>query len=299
MSQRVIIAMGDPVESGAIQNILTAISDPGILSGFELAVSASNIIAINAGSALTDSGVLIIESEQRTQLFTLTVSPANYTLYYSYVPTNSFGGNPAVLTLQAGLINPSTFENGVILGWIKYPGLSQALNASMFISAPRFHLSQPVELLSDEYRTNYAPFSNQWTQFSTSGPAPAISESWNTNYAAPITTVSNAGSLLARSVYMLPFRVPHYGVGKVLIELETDTGASLLVQIVDSTGNILTPPEGGFFSNNLMESSILTVPYSAGLVPNSQAFIMLSFTIQPTFAVRIQSIGTSSYTEPF
>lgn len=299
MSQRVIISIGDPVVSGSIQEILKSISDPGIFRGFNFNTPSGNTLSISPGSALTDSGVLIVETEERNLTFNLTVAPANFTVYYSYITTKNFGGNPAVLTVQPGLINPENFTNGVILGWVKYPGGSIPLNTSMFISGPRFRLSKPTNFRSDEYDTQYAPLSNKWTQYSVTGPSPSISEYWDVDYKSPITKISNPGTLLSRSKYVLPFRVPYSGVGKVQIELQSDSGSNATINILDKKGNIITPPEMNFFTNFEMERHTLTVPSSPDLTPNSEAFILLSFDIQPTFSVRLKSVGISSYVEPF
>src|SRR5271163_420425 len=107
--QNIYIAIGDPVTAETIQNILDAIAVPAILSGFNLSAPASDQIAVSPGSALTDSGVIINESEIGIIQFTQTVQPANYTILYSYVPSTNFGGNPAVLTLQPGLVPSAGF----------------------------------------------------------------------------------------------------------------------------------------------------------------------------------------------
>lgn len=300
MSQRVIIAVGDPVEAGSLQEIIKSICDPGILYGFELNAAAGGVLNITAGAAITDSGILIVESEERSLLLNLTVSPANYTVLYSYTPTNNFGGNPAVLSLQSGLINPEDFENGVILGWIKYPGNSVQLDpSSMFISAPRFRLGESIQKSSSEYEMFYAPFSPKWSLYSVSGPSLNTIEAWDSGYKAPITRVSNAGGAISRSKYLVPFRVPYYGLGKVQVEIQADGGSNVTVDLMDSLGNIITPPEVNFFTNCPMTKRVLSIPYSAGFTTNSEAFIMISFDIQPTFSARIKSLGVSSYTEPF
>lgn len=306
MSQRVIITLGDPVEAGAMQDIIKSLSDPGILRGFELTSPARNIVSLTPGSAVTDSGVLIIDDEYTSpeyptseQVFNLTTAPANYTVYYSYIPTTSFGGNPARLMIQSGILDPKEFKNGVIVGWIKYPGNSIPLDNSMFISGPRFRLTQPIEQQKGEYQIAfYGPFSNKWSLISATGPALTIQDSWSPVYLSPVTKAINLGVSLARSKFAIPFKVPSGGVGRVAIEVQSDSGTNVTLQLQDKSGNLINPVEMNFFTNTDMDTHVLTIPYAAGLTPNSQAFIVLSFDIQPTYSAVLKSLLISSYVEP-
>lgn len=299
--QRVIIALGDPVVSESIQEILSDLCDPGILKGYELTAATANTVTVNPGVAMTDSGVLIIEDEQRNMPFTLTVSPQNFTVFYQYIPTKNFGGNPATLTLQPGLIPAEGFVNGVVIGWIKYPGSSVALDPdTMFIQANSFRLEKPIDKLSDEYTMVYGPFDSKWTQLSTSGPVSTVSSAYDVTYKGPVTKIENATLLpLAQSSWLIPFRVPHYGVGKVGIELQVDSGAIATITVLDKLGNEIVPAAQNFFTNSPMAFQVLPIPANVGLETNDEMFVKLAFSIQPSFAIRIKAVGISSYTDPF
>jgi len=298
--QRVQIAIGDPVVASTIQSILKSICNPGILSGFELTASAADTLTINPGSALADSGVMIIEDEPQNQQFALTVAPANYTVYYQYLPTNNFGGNPATLVVQPGLVPAEGFINGVVIGWIIYPGSSVPLDAvKMFLSAPRLRLARDPELDPSTFLTQYAPFTGRWTQLSLTGPAPVVTESYNATYKAPITKVINGGGTVTQVSYIMPFSVPRLGLGQIALRIQTDAGTLATLTVLDSQGNILTPNGMNFFTNTAMGSHILTMPGGNGLLPNSEMFLHLALKINPTFSASIQAMGISSYTDPF
>ena len=117
--QRIEIVIGDPVDAATMQEILTSLADPGILNGFQLTTTSSNTIAVQPGAALLDSGVLLVEDEVVTLPFQPTITPSTYTVYYSYIPSSTYGGNPAVLNISSGLIPAQGFTNGVVLGWIQ------------------------------------------------------------------------------------------------------------------------------------------------------------------------------------
>jgi hypothetical protein len=303
MSQQVIIAIGDPVVSESLQEIFSSLSTPGILTGMQLTTTDPSTLAIEPGTALTDSGVFIFESELITYPITLTVAPANYTVYYAYINSNNFGGNPAVLTVQAGLIPAAGFINGVILGWIQYPGGSVGLNPqSMFISAPRFQLMQDPSKLPNNFSKTFAPLSPRWSQVSFSGGLTTTNEFFDPTYNGPITQVTNNGTQLAGVTYVVPVQVPLLGLSQIEVELETDGPTSVTVTVLDSQGNLIIPigPSNlNEFTNTPMMLQTLRVPFAAGLTPNSEAYIQLAIQIQPGYSVRFKSVGVSSYSDPF
>jgi hypothetical protein len=301
--QQVIIAIGDPVVSESLQEIFSSIMTPGIISGMQLTTAAADTLAIEPGVALTDSGVFIFESELLTRPITLSVAPANYTVYYSYVNSNNFGGNPANLTVQTGLIPAVGFKNGVILGWIQYPGGSVALDPnSMFVSAPRLQLAADPAKLPNNFEKSFAPFSPKWSQVSFTGPLPTITDFYDPTYKSIITKVTNSGITLSSTTYVVPIQVPRLGLGEIEVELQTDAPSSVTVTVVDSQGNQIVPIGPSLlneFTNTPMQMQVLRVPFAAGLTPNSEAFIQFVIQIQPSYSVRFKSIGTSSYTDPF
>src|ERR1035437_1450553 len=230
--QNIYIATGDPVTAAAIQNILDALAAPAIMNGFNLTAPASDQIALSPGSALTDSGVIINESEIGIIQFTQIVQPANYTIFYSYTPSTNFGGNPAVLTLQPGLLQPSTFSNGVLIGWLQYPGASVPLTNSMFVSAKRVRLDAPAAQKSGVFETQYAPFSPELTLQVASGPLPTLSEAYNGAVFAPQTTIQNTGVGLSHSSYIFPFQISPYGLGKIAVQMSVSSQASCTVNLM-------------------------------------------------------------------
>ena len=305
--QRIEIAVGDPVDAAVIQEILMSLADPGVFKGFEFTTPTSDTLMIRPGAALTDSGILIIEDEPITKQIPLTVAPSNFTVYYSYLPNNTFGGNPAVLVIQPGLIPAYTFEqgqrinflNGVVLGWIQYPGGSVALNTSMFSSAPRLGITQSQTQMKNAFETFYSPFSPRWTQLSLVGPAPTVTETYDIPLKAPITTLKNDGGTQSTVKYLVPFRVPNEGVGQIEVYAQADSGTLLSIYAVDSFGHQITPTNFDTFTNTAMVRQVLIIPPTDTLAANSEMFVEINITMNPTFSAKIKSVGISSYTDPF
>jgi hypothetical protein len=292
-----LITLGDPVDAPTIQKILSSLSTPGILDGMELTAPASNSVGVTPGAALTDSGVMIVEDEIRTLPFNLTVAPSNFTIYYQYQPSTVFGGSPASLQMEAGLLTQEGFSGGVLLGWIRYPGGSVPLNAaSHFTSAARMKLRPEIETRA--VFTQFAPFSTRWAFKSISGPTPVVQDAWNGSLNTILTNISNTGISLSSSVLVFPFQVPEFGFRKVVFEASVDAGASLIVTVLDRLGGTVTPVESNLFTNAPMASRTLTIPFAAELQPGSQAFLQLACSIQPSNFIRVKSLGISSDGSP-
>ena len=302
--QRITIATGDLVVAANIQEILYSLSDPGILNGLQITTTASDTIAITPGTALMDSGLLYVEDEQRIQAFPLSVAPSNYTLYYQFTNSQTFGGNPALLVLQPGLIPPTSFTGGYIVGWILYPGGSVPLSpTSMFISGPRLRLSRPQEKQPNEFQMNYAPFSPKWMQQSLVGVSPVISDLFDVPSNTILTKATNLSGVISRSNYYLPFKVSSFGIGELTAEVQADSGSLVTVSIVASNGveSIPTPLGTNQWTNVPMTLRVFKIPAAANssLTSGSQAFLKVRFELQPLFSAQIKSLGVSSYTDPF
>jgi hypothetical protein len=230
--------------------------------------------------------------------FTASVNPANYTIYYSYTPNNNYGGQTAQLSIQNGLISTDTFSNGVLLGWLVYPGNSVALNSSMFISAPRLKLTENEAKIKGNFIVSYSPLSTKWLQISLTGPQPVVTDLWDgANFTNYTQLVNNSGSL-STATYGFPFTVPYEGLGQVQVECSTQSGSILTVTLLRRNGQEINPSTNNFFTNSGMTKQILSIPQGI-LLPNEDVVLKLKFQIQPTYSVIVRSLGISSYTEPF
>ncbi len=296
--QKVIIALGDPVVASALQDIFKVLSAPGILSGMNLVAADVDQIGLLSGAALTDSGVFVFEDEERILNYTPTVSPANYTIFYSYVESQAFGGEAAVLTMQPGLISPEVFSDGVLLGWFKYPGGSIPLNNSMFTSAARFQLGQSPLQTKGVFNTIYSPLSTRWGQASLSGGALTVSEIYDGSANTIVTVLTNTGLSLSTSTYLIPFKVPAEGLGQIQLEFETESAASLTVTLRKRDGTIVTPLETNFYTDSAMQKIAWSLPQGS-VAAGEDICLNLFMKIQPTYSIRFRSFGISSYTEPF
>ena len=127
MSQERIQDYGSPVTASSIKTLVNAITSyrSAILSGNEFIADAANRLRINPGISVTHEGIIIIETEPKLITINNTSLAVDYTVYYYHKDAEVSGGVAAVLTMDTGLL--SSVE-GVILGYIRYPGGSVPLS---------------------------------------------------------------------------------------------------------------------------------------------------------------------------
>jgi hypothetical protein len=297
--QSVAIVAGDDVIAGNLQDIYSNVISPGIMQGFNMSVASNPTqVSISPGVGMTDSGAFIFEDETNvTDSLPIGGGPQNFTILYQYQTTQVFGGLPAALTFQAGLINPDTFQGGLILGWIKNPGTA-TLNPTDFIPGRRIKLTIPQAKQKNEFVVNFSPFATKWALVS--GVALSLTEGWAPSYNAIVSTLANTTAIVQNVVYYMPLFVPSTGLGQLLVELEVPNTANVIVSFLD-TDNVEYSPGGGAwtFISTAMERKILSVPQSVALAAGQFAYIKLNMTMQPGSYVKFKTLGFSSYTEPF
>jgi hypothetical protein len=131
MSQKRYIDFGNPASAAAAKTIQRQLFAPQVLraDGAFLSAQAPDQIVIQPHAVIFESGVILVEDEVRVVTVPTTNNSTHYTLYYEHFDDDQIGGVPATLRLVAGL--SSTVANGVVLGWVVYPGASVALSNAM------------------------------------------------------------------------------------------------------------------------------------------------------------------------
>lgn len=313
--QRVQIVAGDDVVGSTLQDIFKALSKPGILEGFEITTNKDlipNVVDISPGVGLMDSGVFVFEDQTvTTPEVTLGASAKNFTVLYRFASSNVLGGEPAVLSIEEGLLAPDTFTGGLILGWIKHSGGSQ-FQQSDFILGRRFNLDHPKEKEKGNFIKSFSPLSSKWALVS--GYSLTSSEGWVSDYKAIVTTLSNSSISTQSSTYYFPIAIPSTGLGQILVEVEVPATANLEVSFIDTDGIEYSGSEWTFIDGNgnavvvgnawtfiatPMNEKILSIPQNLALKNNKMAFIKLKSNLQSGSYIKYKTIGFSSYTEPF
>jgi hypothetical protein len=293
--QRRIQDYGSPVTASSLKSLSSSFSGPAILSGFDFAVEASDRLRIGPGTAITDQGVIITETEAKS--LTIPISaPADFTVYYYHIDQNVSGGVAASLTLASGILYQENVE-GVILGYIRYPGGGVALDSSFFVQplvqsigkvTPSLNNSKWVVPVNQNgyvvTSTSGATLNyiNAYESISTGTPAKLFLKIQNN-----LTSGGNATLLFPQKVMDRPFSL-FEGL------LSVDVNATLTCSFIDSSGTVF---QLGTMLSGVPNFALYRMPIPKTSIqnPSTVVYVKLECAISASRAVRIQAIGTSEY----
>jgi hypothetical protein len=144
MAQTRLFNFGDLATAERIGYMLDAEYIAQIIDGFDMTVTDVDEVTISAGKAfvvgvptgLADpTARIIIEDATETFHIVNTAAAKNYTILYLHEDVQISGGTAALLTVVEDLY--TSYQNGVILGWLVYPGGGVPLEDHMLYHAPK------------------------------------------------------------------------------------------------------------------------------------------------------------------
>lgn len=303
MTQRRIQDFGSPIIASSLKTINSSFSGPAILSGCDFVVDAADRLRVNAGTALTDQGVLIIEDEPKLLQIQNTSQPADYTVYYYHVDETISGGTSAILTLASGFLTASAVS-GVILGYVKYPGGGIPLNTSHFIQPYALKLGDVQEKI--ENATWTIPINNQgYISTTPSGLGAAdlrLNSLWDTAGSKPemyLQAINIGTTGIATVSLIFPFKVNLNPFAKLQVKTSLEVNTTMTVSLYGSSGSAPTTltatpltaiPNLTLFQYNIPST---IVQYS-----NSLVYAVLQMSINQGRQIKIQAVGMSAYNLP-
>lgn len=298
MTQRRYIDYGAEAIASGIKNILASFITPGILSGGNFIANAADRLLIEPFSVIQHNGIIIDESEAQYLTIPNTTPAMNYTVVYSHTDQDVIGGEPALLELFSGIQTIETVTDGIILGWVIYPGGSIPLNSNMFIMQRPIHLSNNLT-----YFDNPAwlpPLTNYLLQTSVSGSPLTISTQYNNTEYYTSTSWYNATGSIGSVSYVLPFRNNDRQITKIVTRLRAPTDTICDIKVIDTDGTILTPLNAIYTGDGAFQTRAVTIQSIANrLLPNTISHIQFSLTINPSRTIDIQSIAVTSQNLPY
>lgn len=135
MSQRRYVNFGTDADASKVKDVNRALAAPQVLRADEpfLQAVAPDQLVVQPHTVIFESGIILDEDEQQTFTVPTPFTAADYTLAYQHVDEDIIGGTAATLSLQTGLFE--TLPDSVILGWVRYPGGSVALDNTMLFAS--------------------------------------------------------------------------------------------------------------------------------------------------------------------
>lgn len=293
MVQRRIVDYGAPVIASTIKEMSASFITSAVLSGYRFSVESSNTLRVNPGVASTNEGVLIIEDESKFVEITNTSVSKDYTVYYEHTDVDITGGSAAELTKVEGLLTASDV-NGVILGYVKYPGGGIPLSNSHFIQEPELAIG--ILRPNDFDGESIIPI-NQ-SSFLVNGTVGTINvtTALDTSPYSVYTKVRNNGLTSGSTSLVFPFKVGSQPFGKYQLRIATDVNTLITPEIVGTDNVAYT------FASI---SGLTNITYNEELIPkdveqnqNELVYFKLNVQLAASREVKIQLVSLNSYGLP-
>jgi len=131
MSQKRLLNYGTTADASKVKEMNQQLFAAQVLRADEPFISAypPDQILVRPHAVIFDSGLLLIEDEIQNFTIETSYNSADYTIYYEHIDEDIIGGVAATLKIVFGLLDSVT--NGVVLGWVVYPGGSVPVTNSM------------------------------------------------------------------------------------------------------------------------------------------------------------------------
>lgn len=298
MSQRRIQDFGTPVVAASIKSLAKSFVVGEILEGMEFVVDGTNRVRVNPGSAITHEGVIIIEDEFKFIEIASSSVPMDYTIFYSHVDADISGGVPAVLTLDSGLLTKE-FVEGVILGYVRYPGGAVPLATEHFIQPPVLKIGD-VRPTSENERWVIPVRNTGYMVTATSGGTIDITDTFDVSATSPemYVTFRNNTTVTGGVVLTFPFKVRERRYSILQLTMGTDINVLVTPSFIDSDGTVFPLVSSPFSSEPDLELKTLDIPRESVQNLNGIVYIQIDVSMVAARELRLQSIGLNQYNLP-
>jgi hypothetical protein len=298
MTQRRIKDYGTLAEASDLKQMLYALARSSVLQGLRFGVAGTSKMRVLPGTAVTHEGTMIIEDEPLEIDVPVTSNPQDYTVYYEHIDQDISGGEPAILRLGNGILNPNDIK-GVVLGYVRYPGSAVPMSTAFFEQEPERNLKNYIP--NRQNADWVIPLKgNGYLVTATSGSSLTITDFWDTvnnQYSLKLQNNVNSPSL-ATAIFTLPFKVGSTPFALFQAKMQVDLGATVEFKMIDSLGDLIDitaiplDAQADFFLYSL------SIPTQASQNPNDIIYLQMIVNISYTRMVKIQGIGLSQYNLP-
>ena len=298
MSQKRIQDFGSPVVASSLKTLNSAFVTSAILNGNEFVVDGTDRLRINPGTAVTGQGVIIIEDETKFLTIVNTSIPVDYTIFYSHVDADISGGIPAILTLDTGLLDEASIE-GVILGYVRYPGGAVPLAPEHFVQPPILKIGDfgprvdnanwLVPIKSQGFMTTTITGStiDVTDTFDISGTKPEMYVKFRNN------TVSTGGLIIT-----IPIKVDERPFAIFQATLSTEINVLITPSFIDSDGTVFALVTTAYTNEPTLTLKTEDLPRAAVQTSNTLVYIQLDISLAASREFLLQSIGLNQFNLP-
>lgn len=298
MVQRRVVDYGALADASDIKKVIEGLARSSVLIGFRFGVSGVNKMRIFPGTAVTNQGVMIIEDEIVELEVPNTTTSQQYTVYYQHQDEDISGGVPADLKLGSGFLNPEDVD-GVVLGYVDYPGDAIPLNATMFTQEPETYLRN---FIPNRNNADWlVPIRNQgYMVTSTSGSALTLTDTWDAVNSQMFLKMQNnvSSASNATAVITFPFKVRSFPYALLQLRMQIDLAVTVEFLMIDTDGNEFNITEIPLAASADFSLYQYQIPKEAKQDPNRIIYIQMIVNAAYTRVIKLQGIGLSEYNLP-
>lgn len=301
MTQQRIQDYGSPIIAKNLKDLANALTaTSAVITGFNFSVASSNRTRISPGKAITNQGVVIIETEDRFVDIENTTNSVDYTVYYDHEDEDVSGGVAAQLIIMQGLLTPANV-NGTILGYIRYPGGAVPLDTSHFVQAIPYNLAEYIPS-----RTNVPwliPINNNYIVTASSGQSLDRNDTWDetTDPDNPelYLKIRNNGLSVGTVTLTFPFKVGTRPYSLVQLRGQVETATVIQAYFIDSDGGRSNLTPGGLSESTLLTNYQANIPTRANQESNTVVYLQVQVQLIANKEFKLQAIGLSEYNLPY
>lgn len=332
MTQHRFFNSGTPADAAVFKEMLTGLTGKTVLSGGDLGVAAAPaptqpdrivvqpIWLVLDSPRLTQQGttrnnLLLYEDEPKQIVVPISSAAANYTLVYRHTDADVFGGNAATLALENGLLRNENITDGLVIGYVVYPGGAVGLTSTMLIPAPRAR----IEAVSSPADGTWLcpPFTAMVYAHTPAGPAPGVDTIDHVGF-GNVLEINNASAYPTIDTLRWSFVCAREQPRNLTFDYVYETGQVITIDLEDTDGNVSS---SSWAPTSTVLAGMLTSDFSQDYVVQTSAGQQLrrrrlritngtftpgkrfrvQATIQTPAAKRtlIASVGHSTYRLPF
>ena len=300
MAQLRFVNFGDTVLAIRVNQISTAIVEPGVLSGAAFTLFDSETLAISPSRVMLQT-LLLEETASSNVLIPLTGDSRDYTIVYEHQNQNVQGGVAAQLLRLDGIFAFGDLENTVILGWVRYPGGSVPLNTQFFIEAPKLQITNPTTFPSDILLPPYLPKIHVQEEAAIPGSIMQTDVYDKVNIKA-FLELENTVSTIQSITHFFPFVVDLSPPDRLVAEVNAELGTSVTVELIAEDGTVFSATNNVISNtSNLFEFREMTVEDmdDSKFDADRPYFVSLKTQLNPGRKAFISLAGTNTNFLPF
>lgn len=291
MSQTRIWNFGDTFTSKRAIDVSALLGDPGVYSGFDVSVTEPDTLTLSPGWVKLPSGLFVGESAPTSfRVFPLPAAATNYTLVVRHTDSDVIGGQPALYTVETGLL--TSISDGVALAYVRYPGGAVPFSL-LHVTPVRKVLSQAEDSPHLVPTSLVPPFQPRWISTSV-GANTLISDLYvSPNFYTRVSTdgLGPVPPAYETTVVRLPLLARRFRPVSIVVTSRIDSNCQLLVSMLDTDNNTVSLTGSTLGPSPTFSASTISVNPGSGVFTEGDMYtVSLTFRTPSLASIDLKSV---------